>query len=788
MPKFFLLALLWFCVIDLFAQNTGPRLSGYVYDANSGEALVGATIYLPQLQKGVVSDNFGRFNLLLPGTETVQVQVSYVGFLPIDTTLKIEQNLSLDFRLQTQNLDEVVVLSKTGDLRANELNVPVERLKAIPMIFGQADLMKALTFLPGVTTGLEGTSGFFVRGGTPDQNLILLDGAPVYNASHLFGFQSVFDPNAIKDVKLIKGGFPARYGGRLSSIVDITMKDGNNQKHHGEFTLGLLNAGLMLEGPIKQGTSSFMVSARSVYLGLAMAPFNSGWRERQDSPANNITIFDVNAKFNHQFKNKDKLFVSFYAGQDQFLTRYRYDSAYYTTDLAWGNQTASVRYIHGLGGKVFTQSLLTYTHFFSRELNEQDFFAQKVKGTFLRESKVRDLTFKQFFSAPIGQKLDLQSGLELTQQFFVPTSVSLSSTDLSVDLDNSKSQSYDALSYALFGELDWNPKHWLNVNTGLRLANYGLKPVQRYLEPRLNVTARQGVFSYTLSYARSTQFVHLLANNSLGLFSDLWVPSTELVRPQVADQWSTGVVYRRPDGKWQASLEGFYKILNHQIDYRQGIDFFNLSNRDWQSLIETNGLGRARGLEAMLKRDTEKFNAWISYTLLYNERKFDNINDGNWYPFRYERRHNLNLNLLKPLGNNWSMGMNWVYQTGAWVTIQEAYILRQNTTPLSAIDLYDSFYRGFYLGTFVERRNNQRLPDYHRMDLSFSRQYFSKKHNGSSQLNLGFYNFYARHNPFTFEFRNIVNQEDRDRGLFSYKAFGRALFSVLPFISYTKKW
>jgi outer membrane receptor for ferrienterochelin and colicin len=775
-----------FCV-SVWAQSPSAQLSGYIYDASSGEALIGATIFLPSTGKGIASDNYGRFSIPLKAKTPQQIQVSYVGYAAIDTTINIAQSTSLDFYLKITSLDEVQVVAKAGTLQHNAVQIPVERLKAIPMLLGQPDLIKALAFVPGVSTGVEGTTGLYVRGGTPDQNLILLDGATVYNAAHLFGFQSVFDPSAIKDIKLIKGGFPARYGGRLSSILDITMKEGNNQERHGEFTLGLVNSGLMLEGPVNKGRSSYMVSGRAAYLGLLLLPTALGWKKQDDRPFNTLVSYDFNFKFNHQFKNKDKLFVSAYLGNDNFLTRFRYDSTFYFTDLSWGNKTASLRYIHAFNSKIYSQTMLNFNTFQSRELNEREDQLTGLRGSFIKKSAIEEASLKQIFFIDLHQNVRLSTGVELLHQKFSPSSISLSDEAYNLDSLAKNALVFRPTTIAAFAQAEWDPTRWMKINAGLRYSDYEVEGVFRHFwEPRLNIDLKQGRFSYNLSYAVTSQFVHLLANNAQGLFSDLWVPSTKNIAPQWAEQYSAGVIYKLPSLKWEFSLEAFYKNLYNQIDYRQGINFFDINNFDWQNTVASNGLGRAKGLEMMVKHETESLNGWVSYTLSENERRFENINFGEWYPFRYDRRHNLAVNLVKKLPKRWTLGANFVYQTGSWATLETA-IMRAENTYHQGLAFGDNISVGS--SPIVTRRNNQQLPDYHRLDLALTRSYQAKKGKGSSQMSISVYNTYARKNPYSVFIASRGNWGgDAELSENIVRVTTRALFSVVPSIAYTKKW
>jgi outer membrane receptor protein involved in Fe transport len=342
----------------IFSQSKNINLSGYILDKSSGEPLVSAIIGIPNTQTVASSNVFGYFSLTIPELSIKKLEVQYIGFQNYHITIQPTQDTSINIYLTPNLLEEVTIKATPNRLKSNVVNIPIERLKAIPSLFGQPDIIKALSFVPGVSTGTEGTTGLFVRGGTPDQNLILLDGSTVYNASHLFGFQSVFDPAAIKDVKLIKGGFPARYGGRLSSVIDITMKEGNNQERHSEASIGLINSSFMTEGPIKKGTSSYMLSGRASYWGILLLPTYFASKNKEDKPFTTIWSNDLNLKINHQIKNGDKIFASFYLGDDKLNARFKSSNDYFQNALNWGNRTGSIRYIHSFHKRLFANTLL----------------------------------------------------------------------------------------------------------------------------------------------------------------------------------------------------------------------------------------------------------------------------------------------------------------------------------------------------------------------------------------------------------------------------------------------
>jgi hypothetical protein len=781
-----LLVSIWY-IANIQAQSKQVVLSGYIKDGQSSETIVHATLSFSEGNKLIQPNQYGYYTCTLPVEKTCSIKITALGYYPLDTSLFIRKDTELNFDLVPYQLNEVVIEApSTGHLQLNMAQVPVERLKSIPMLLGQPDLIKALTFLPGVSAGTEGTTGLYVRGGTPDQNLLLLDGATVYNASHLFGFQSVFDPSAIKDVKLYKGGFPARYGGRLSSVVDITMKEGNNKKRHGEATLGLINSGLMLEGPIKKERSSYMVSGRAAYLGLLLLPTYFGSKNREDKPFNTMISYDINAKINHQFKNNDRIFASFYRGADSYLTRFLQDSVLFKSQLSWGNKTGSIRYVKSWNERLFSQTLVCYNFYQLTEYNEQTETSSNEQGVFSRSSLIEETTIKQQVNWAWGNSQLLTLGAEAAAHRFRPSDLVFSDRQFNLDSLARLTTTYNPFSYAAYLDNNWSPRTWLTLQTGLRWAGWKTSNNHyQYLEPRLLVSTEFKNFSWQLAYARSHQFVHLLANNMLGLFSDLWVPVTDKLRPQRADQLSGGFIYKKntDEKDLEISLEAYYKRLEQQIDYLQGIDFFANSNADWQQNITVNGRGRAYGLESMIVLRRPKYNGWLSYTLSWNERQFDNINAGEWYPQRYDRRHNLVFTGDMSLGERWRFGTNFVAQTGSWVTLPEG-VFNGNTHWTYASNVNQSFFN-----PIITRRNNQRLPAYHRLDVSFTKKYISQKRKHPTQWVFSIYNLYARRNPFQIiPSGGSQFSSDPELQYFNRRFQSRALLSIVPSVAYSVKW
>lgn len=775
-----------------YAQDN-VRVSGYITAADSGEPLIGATIYLPKLSYSAVTDVYGRYAISVPAKEAQTWQVSYVGFEPLDTILTLLTDAIVDFQLKGISLREIEITANATSWKSqHHINqVPIERLKAIPMLLGQPDVIKALSFLPGVSTGFEGTTGLYVRGGTPDQNLILLDGATVYNASHLFGFQSVFDPNAIKDIKFIKGGFPARYGGRLSSIIDITMKEGNKIERKGEFTFGLINSSLLLEGPIKKEKSAYMASARAAYLGLLLLPTYFASRKQDDKPFNTLLSYDLNFKVNHEFLNRDKIFFSIYLGQDAYLTQYKVDSTLFGTNLGWGNKTMNLRYIKSFSNNWFANTYLNFNTYNLREDFSQQNVEDKQNTGYFRQSNIKEWSLKQHFSTVITPSFSFFGGVEIQKSSFLPVNAAFESLNYNIDSLTDKSITYQTISSATFVETEWQLSKWLYTNMGFRYLWFRTANKNYFSpEPRLSITAKTKDLSFNLSYTKMRQYLHLLSNNSLGLTSDLWVPITDNIAPQSADQFSGSVIFDLPKRKWEITVETFYKNLSKQIDFEEGTNFFDPSNLNWENIVEKEGKGKAYGLEYLMKYSDPKFNMWLSYTLSWNKRQFENINNGAWYFHQYDRRNNLSLTLDYRLKNNWRLSSNFVYQSGSWITLPTAFQIGGRFLDYISIEDRLNKDRSFPSTTkVITQRNNQRLPDYHRLDVSFVKTKTTKKRQRPAQWAFGIYNLYGRKNTYNIVFSGRATASpDIENITRNINPYGVAAFSIVPSIAYNLKW
>ena len=757
---------------NINAQNV--RIFGKIKDKATGETLIGANIVNAATRDGATSNEYGFYSLSVP-KNGIELTISYVGYQTLKLYLSVSRDTNIDLQLsQSLDLQEVEIIEKKNDrIEHGVVNLPIERLKSIPMLGGEADVLKALALTPGVATGTEGTNALYVRGGTPDQNLILLDGATVYNTSHLFGFMSTFNPYALKNLTLYKGGFPARYGGRLSSVIDVTMREGNTQEKSGDFTMGLINSGLNLEGPIKQGQSSYMVSGRTAYLGLITQPFKWLFNAGQRNSYNDVFIYDLNGKVNFKLNDKSQLYLSAYSSSDIFTNAERLGKTITRTDFSWGNQTATARYTYTLSSKAFINVMLNYNNFNYKVVNTGEDDVRDNNYHVENLSTVRDVSNKLNLDWSVNAHNQVRIGWEATASKFRPNFITRK--DKNGDTTNvNENLTENALSYAVYAEDNIKINRFLNANIGVRGAQYfyASKPYTSF-EPRLSLQARitEGAV-VEASYTRMKQFIHLLTTSGGGFSNDIWVPATNYAPPQSAEQVALSFSKNWKKAKTELQLETFYKRMDNQIDYRTGTNFFFSNTGGWEKAIERNGLGRAYGFEFFLRKEAPKWSGWIAYTLAWSERKFENINNGAWYPQRYDRRHNLAIVGELKLSDTWTMSANFILSTGHAVTLPDAY----------------------YKGLFADeptpqylKRNNQRTALYNRLDVSFKKDILTRNDRDASWI-FSLYNVYGYNNAFSTEYFAYPGGQDLQNPTYREgKTVTNTLLRFIPGISYNLK-
>lgn len=786
MRKFLLLTLMLLTVLVGFGQKA--TLSGYVQDAATGEKLIGAAVFERNSQKGTYTNEYGFFSLTLP-VDSVAVEVRYLGFKTMAFQLKLDKDISFNVNMESDLELETVEITATdydrveNQTQMSSVDISMEKVKSLPVFLGEKDVLKTIQLLPGVQSGSEGTSGIYVRGGGPDQNLILLDGVPVYNASHLFGFFSVFNADAINSVKLIKGGFPARYGGRLSSVIDIRMKEGNMKEFHGEGSVGIISSKLTLEGPIIKDKTSFLVSARRTYIDLLARPII---KAAGDGSVGGYYFYDLNAKLNHKFSESSRLYFSGYFGDDKFY--FRYNDKYtdngitYTDDfdnrLRWGNIIAAVRWNKIINPKMFVNVTGTYSKYrFDVGFTEK--FGQTGGGlpdyseeyAFDYLSGIQDWGAKVDFDYRPSPAHAIKFGVAETYHTFSPgvnQFVSKSNDTTAVDTSFGSQKQY-ANEFTVYVEDDIEISNRLKMNLGVNWSGFVVEDkFYQSLQPRaaLRLLVSDNA-SFKASYSRMTQFLHLLTNPSIGLPTDLWVPVTGTIPPQHSHQVAVGYAQTLFE-KYQLTVEGYYKIMENLIDYKDGASFFG-SDRDWQNKVEV-GKGWSYGAEVLLEKKVGKTSGWIGYTLSWTNRQFEGLNFGEVFPYRYDRRHDIGIAITHKFNDRVDVGLVYVYGTGNAVTLGlERYLP------------YGPLGQSFYYPSGVEHiesRNNYRMPSYHRLDLGVNLNKETKW--GERTWSFGLYNAYNRQNPF-FLYFSTDNQGRR--GLYQV-----SLFPLLPSVSYSFKF
>ncbi|KAA3609350.1 MAG: TonB-dependent receptor [Calditrichaeota bacterium] len=775
----FLLLLLIFSS-SIFAQKF--TISGYVQDNASGEKLIGANVFIKDQNRGTATNNYGFFSLTLPESETDSLTLlgSYIGYRLWQKTLPANSNQQIEIALQLSVLqgETVEVIAEAlepieSKSQMSVIEVPIDQLQHIPALLGEIDVIKAMQLLPGVQSGSEGSSGLYVRGGAPDQNLILLDGAPVYNASHLFGFFSIFNADAVKNVKLTKGGFPARFGGRLSSVMEINLKEGNNQEIDGQFTLGIISSRFNIEGPIKKGKSSFIFSGRRTYIDWLAQPFL-----KESERGNGYYFGDLNAKFNYILSDKNRLFLSLYSGLDKAYVQNedKWETAEnkLENDLWWGNLTSTLRWNWLISQKLFSNSTFMYSKYrFNVELSdeEKNLDQNTSEAYYLKyHSGIEDWTAAIDFDFLPDPAHDIKFGGTVVGHTFRPGAVHFKSEGNNVfEIDTliAPVNTQKAIETSFYLEDDFDLTPLLKINAGLHASSFSVNSkLYSSVQPRFSMRYLFGSWALKSSFATMTQYVHLLTNSGIGLPTDLWVPTTPKVKPQKSQQYALGLAHTFADKKLEASLEGYYKKMENLVSYKEGANFVGLDEL-WEDKI-TAGKGESYGIELFLQRKQGKTTGWLGYTLSWSNRQFEELNFGNEFPYRYDRRHDLSLVVNHKIRSGIELSGTWVFGTGNSISLPSA-------TYTGFVD-YSEFL-GEYFGEikYYSERNGSRMRAYHRLDLSirFVKGSTERKHVWA----FGVYNAYNRKNPFFYFF----SEEENSTPVVKQAS----LFPIIPAISYS---
>jgi outer membrane receptor for ferrienterochelin and colicin len=782
--KYYLLFLLILFPFIGNAQNI--TISGIITDEN-GEPLVGATVLDMNSQKGVITNNNGFYSLSIQTTETT-VQYSFSGMEKVNQSFLLKKDTIINIKFKSAVLKEIVVKSNR-DINSEKISsivLPLEQIKKIPSIGGEIDIIKALGLTPGVSNGTEGSAGLYVRGGTPDQNLILLDDAVVYNPNHIFGLLSVFNSDAIKNVELIKGGFPARYGGRLSSVLDITMKEGSLEKKRTDFGVGIIASRILLERPIIKDKLSILFAARTSYLGLLKSPQYFAYKSNGRSDYFNYVLYDTNLKLQYKINDKNQLYFSFYAGEDNL---YSFDKSTISSNdkkstisenktyLNWGNRTATLRYNNIISPKIFWKNILTYSKFDYNTKVNSNLDSLKQISSYKIASGLEDFSYKTSIDFIPNGKHYVKTGLEIIYHNYTPQSKTYETNDSSKNNLYSVEKVY-ALETAAFIEDEWKITDRLKSNFGLRFNNYHVNKTNYYsFEPRLMLISNLGKdFFLKIAYSKMQQNVHLLTNSGVGFQNDIWVPSTDKIRPQKSEQWALGISKYLKKLNLDVSIETYYKRMTNLIDYKEGENIISSSTK-WEKTVEIGGIGVSKGLEFFIHKKSGRLNGFISYTLSKTDRQFSKINNGETFPFKYDSPHNFASTFNYQINKSWDFSGTWVFKIGEPITLPIYTIESQNT--ISAVSPVYFIY---------SKRNEYRLPNYHRLDIGINRTHISKKGN-KSVLSVSVFNAYNRNNIFYIivvneRFKNTQTGKEDIRQILKEKS----LFPILPSVSYSKSF
>jgi outer membrane receptor protein involved in Fe transport len=781
------LLLLFLLLAPFFIQAQNRfTVSGFIKDSLNGETLIGASIAVQGKTKGISSNQYGFYSITLEEGEYFFI-CSYIGYQPKIIAVQLHDNRQLNFEMlpRVSLSQEVVVSSKKRDANVKnaqmgKFTLPIEQIKSIPAFLGEVDLLKTIQLLPGIRNAGEGSAGLYVRGGGPDQNLILLDDAPVYNTGHLFGFFSIFNSDAIKNVALIKGGMPAQYGGRLSSVLDISMKEGNNQKFQVEGGLGLIASRLSIQGPIKKDKASFIISARRTYVDALVKPFISKASQFYGS---GYYFYDLNAKVNYRFSEKDRLYLSGYFGRDVFDFVNGRQSL--NVNIPWGNATGTLRWNHVFNKKLFGNTTAVY--------NDYNFAFKAAQNNFeiKLESGIRDISLKQDFDLYPFTGHKIKFGGIYTFHQFTPSVVS--GKQDSVVFKPNNAQKKFASEAAAYIQDDWEISDKVKINAGLRYSlfqqtgPYNIyktddngnrldstvfksgEAVKTYggLEPRITVRyALNDETSVKASVTRNLQYIHLVSNAGTTLPTDIWVPSTYKVQPQISYLYAAGLFRNLKDNTYETSLELYYKQMQNQIEYREGYTPNTLE--DTENFF-TFGKGWSYGSELFINKTKGKLTGWIGYTLSWTWRKFAALNFGEKYPAKYDKRNDLSVVAMYAFNKKWRFSAAFVYGSGNAATLpQRFYIV------------------GGVLTQEYSRINEYRLPAYHRLDLSaILTPKRNEKRKWKSEWVFSIYNTYSRQNPYFIYFDQSGSAYN---GSLAIQAKKVSLFPIIPAVTWNFKF
>lgn len=775
---------LMFCAFFSTAQKK-YTISGYIKDAASGETIIGANISVKNFLKGVTSNQYGFYSLSLPEGE-YEIAVSNIGYNTFESTIKLQHDTTFIVNLLVKATlqQEVVVVSKKREsnvkgAQMGKVTLPIEQIKSIPAFMGEIDLLKTIQLLPGVRNAGEASAGLYVRGGGPDQNLIMLDDAVVYNSGHLFGFFSVFNSDAIKNVSLIKGGMPAQYGGRLSSVLDVAMKEGNNQKLQLDGGIGLIASRFSVQGPIKKNKASFILSGRRTYVDVLAKPFV---KKTSQFYGSGYYFYDLNAKLNYQISDRDRVYISGYFGRDVFT--FKNSRQGLNVNIPWGNSTGTIRWNHVFNNKLFVNTTALYNDYNFLFSGKQDDFEATLS------SGIRDIGLKQDYDYYPASGHKIKFGGQYTYHRFFPSVVSGRQDTVVFDPLNAQTKySHDA---AIYLQDDWEVSEKLNVNVGIRYSIFQqIGKYKRYTtdafgnrldsvvygagqavktyggaEPRLTLRySLKNGSSLKFAVTRNLQYIHLVSNAGTTLPTDIWVPSTYNVQPQKSWLYAAGYFRNFKDNQYETSLEVYYKSMKNQIEYREGYTPNTLKDTEEDFVF---GNGYSYGTELFVNKVKGRLTGWVGYTLSWTWRKFDSLNSGKRYPAKYDRRQDLSVVATYSLNKKWRFSAAFVFGTGNAATLPQRFYIVGGVLTQEYSDI-----------------NQYRLPSYHRLDVSAILTPKSKPGKKlKSEWVFSIYNVYSRQNPYFIYFAQEGNPL---AGTQKVQAKQVSIFPIIPAVTWNFK-
>jgi len=773
-----LLSLFFLCFKLSFSQERFT-ISGYVQEENSGENLIGVSIYDKASQKGTTSNQYGFYSITLE-KGTYEIIYSFIGLNTITKKINLNENIRLNISLSEKSIlsEEVIITSERQDKNIESTNMSqtkleVKNIKQLPVILGEIDVLKSAQLLPGIQSGGEGNSGLYVRGGGPDQNLILLDEAVVYNAAHLFGFFSVFNADAVKDINIIKGGMPAEYGGRLSSVLDISMKDGNNKEYEVDGGIGLLSSRLTLQGPVQKNRSSFIVSGRRTYIDVLSKPFM-----QKDNAFNGsgYYFYDLTTKINYRISDKNRLFLSGYFGRDVF--KFINSDNDIGIKIPWGNATTSLRWNHLFNDKLFMNTSLIFSDYrFEFNLEQSQFEFKIFTG-------INDWNTKVDFLYQPNQRHTIKFGTNYTYHEFMPGNATGKSGEVIFEPDEVYKEYSNEGAIYLSDDIELTDA--FKIHAGLRYSSFqhsgyisfrdylkneieANNDNYRHLEPRLSFRYKlNSTSSLKGAYTQNYQYVHLALLSGSSLPSDLWVPSSSEIKPKFSTQYGIGYFKNLKDNMYETSIEAYYKEMTNLIEYKEGVLPEDNTNSNSDGAF-TFGNGDSYGLELLIKKTKGKTTGWIGYTLSKTTRYFDEVNEGIAFPAKYDRRHDLSITAKHKLSEKWTLSSVFVYATGNAITLPtERYMVGGN------------------IYTEYTSRNGFRMKPYHRLDIGATYTPKKKKRFQSS-WSFSIYNVYSRKNPYFiyFALESAEGQEGSiQNGDLTPKAYQVSIFPILPSVTW----